>query len=148
MCSALERLFGVLKEYGTMFTPSLWNLVFKGVILPIFIGVRVIANEKSPVNEVPLSTVTGSLQQPANMRHLDIMANIRILSLSLSLTQQDNVWIATTCLNATQSLVDLLSHFFNKISFLLDEVLSLLASFVLQGITSSFLLENGRGDGY
>jgi hypothetical protein len=83
MCSALERLFGVLKEYGTMFTPSLWNLVFKGVILPIFIGVRVIANEKSPVNEVPLSTVTGSLQQPANMRHLDIMANIRILSLSL-----------------------------------------------------------------
>jgi hypothetical protein len=64
------------------------------------------------------------------------------------LTQQDNVWIATTCLNATQSLVDLLSHFFNKISFLLDEVLSLLASFVLQGMASSFLLENGRGDGY
>ncbi len=44
----------MLKEYGTMFTSSLWNLVFKGVILPIFIGVRVIANEKSPVNEVPL----------------------------------------------------------------------------------------------
>jgi len=92
---ALERLFVVLKEYGTMFTPSLWNLIFKGVILPIFIGARVIAHEKSSVNE-------------------------------------DNVWIATTCLNATQSLVDLLSHFFDKISFLIDEVLTLLASFVLQ----------------
>lgn len=114
---ALERLFGVLKEYGTMFTSSLWNLVFKGVILPIFIGVRVIAHEKSPVNE-------------------------------------DNVWIATTCLNATQSLVDLLSHFFNKISFLLDEVLSLLASFVLQetanlaeiGCTCLLLLVMKNGD--
>lgn len=50
--SALERLFEVLKEYGTMFTANLWNLIFKGVILPIFIGVRVIAHEKSPVNEV------------------------------------------------------------------------------------------------
>jgi brefeldin A-inhibited guanine nucleotide-exchange protein len=115
---ALERLFGVLKEFGTMFTPSLWNLVFKGVILPIFIGVRVIAHEKSPVNE------------------------------------QDNVWIATTCLNATQSLVDLLTHFFNKISFLLDEVLSLLASFVLQetanlaeiGCTCLLLLVMKNGD--
>lgn len=42
----------MLKEFGTMFTPNLWNLIFKGVILPIFISVRVIAHEKSPVNEV------------------------------------------------------------------------------------------------
>ena len=99
---ALERLFGVLKDYGAMFTPGLWNLVFKGVILPIFIGVRVIAHERSPVSE-------------------------------------DRVWIATTCLNATQSLVDLISHFFDQIAFLLDEVLALLASFILQGALTSSL---------
>jgi len=121
-------LFVVLKEYGTMFTPSLWNLIFKGVILPIFIGARVIAHEKSSVNEV----MTWSLP---NVMCTDVKGNIdgtHHVSACMH-GQQDNVWIATTCLNATQSLVDLLSHFFDKISFLIDEVLTLLASFVLQG---------------
>ncbi|KAL6077477.1 Brefeldin A-inhibited guanine nucleotide-exchange protein 1 [Balamuthia mandrillaris] len=93
---ALEQLFHVLKEYGINFNTQLWDLIFRGVILPIFIGVRVIANEPSQIDE------------------------------------QDNIWITTTCLNATQSTVDLLSYFFNKLSFLLDEILVLLASFIMQ----------------
>eukprot|EP01087_Luapelamoeba_hula_P003570 TRINITY_DN1336_c2_g1_i2.p1 TRINITY_DN1336_c2_g1~~TRINITY_DN1336_c2_g1_i2.p1 ORF type:complete len:1437 (-),score=274.97 TRINITY_DN1336_c2_g1_i2:1280-5590(-) len=71
---ALERLFDVFKDYGSMLDGPLWNLVFRGVILPIFVGVRIGINDR-PKDE-------------------------------------SDVWIQTTCMHATQSLVGLVSHFF------------------------------------
>eukprot|EP00741_Cyanophora_paradoxa_P005196 tig00000852_g5036.t1 len=37
---ALEALFGVLKQHGPLFAPPLWELVFRGVLIPIFDDVR------------------------------------------------------------------------------------------------------------
>eukprot|EP00005_Dracoamoeba_jomungandri_P009246 CAMPEP_0174272842 /NCGR_PEP_ID=MMETSP0439-20130205/52542_1 /TAXON_ID=0 /ORGANISM="Stereomyxa ramosa, Strain Chinc5" /LENGTH=1663 /DNA_ID=CAMNT_0015363635 /DNA_START=248 /DNA_END=5239 /DNA_ORIENTATION=- len=104
---SLERLFHVLKEYGPVFEPDLWELIFRGVILPIFKGATAIATEpKSSGNIV------------------------------------DKVWVGTTCLNATQSMVSLISHFFDNLSFLMDEVLALLTSFILQGKNYTQATEN------
>lgn len=96
-----------------MFDSSMWNLIFRGVILPIFVGVRIHASDKSKDEVTRVSVATGSC--------------------ILKKHTKDEDWIATNCMQATQSLVGLLSHFFDRISFLLDEVLALLTSFVLQG---------------
>ncbi len=38
--SALSTLFKILDSYGSMFSPPFWQLVFRGVVLPIFDNVR------------------------------------------------------------------------------------------------------------
>ena len=34
--NALNGLFGVLSEYGALFSPRIWELIFRGVLIPIF----------------------------------------------------------------------------------------------------------------
>ena len=34
--NALNGLFGVLSEYGELFSPKVWELIFRGVLIPIF----------------------------------------------------------------------------------------------------------------
>eukprot|EP00727_Mastigamoeba_balamuthi_P014858 m51a1_g9999 putative brefeldin a-inhibited guanine nucleotide-exchange protein 2 (2110) ;mRNA; r:66982-74852 len=50
----------------------------------------------------------------------------------LSTAAEDSEWLATTCLNALQSLVSLLTKFFKTINFLLPDVFDLLSAFILQ----------------
>lgn len=95
-CSALSALFKILNGYGAMFNPGVWELIFRGVLLPIFDNVKYFG---------------GS----------DVL-------------QEDNEWLTTTCFNAVNSLINLFSNFFNDISFLLNELLNLLADqMILQG---------------
>ncbi len=38
--SALKGLFGILQSYGSLFNTGVWQLIFRGVLLPIFDNVR------------------------------------------------------------------------------------------------------------
>eukprot|EP01097_Dermamoeba_algensis_P006564 TRINITY_DN4101_c0_g1_i2.p1 TRINITY_DN4101_c0_g1~~TRINITY_DN4101_c0_g1_i2.p1 ORF type:complete len:1325 (+),score=338.62 TRINITY_DN4101_c0_g1_i2:566-3976(+) len=84
------RLFSVLKSHGSLFNPGMWELIFRGVLLPIFENV-------------------GYIQ-----------------------TNQQDDWLDTTCCPALHSLVDLFSQFFTIVSFLLKDLLNLLATCILQ----------------
>jgi brefeldin A-inhibited guanine nucleotide-exchange protein len=92
--AALKALFNILSSYGSMFNKNFWQLMFRGVLLPIFDNVRYAGGN--------------------------------------DLLKEDNEWLTTTCLLALNSLIDLFATFFNDISFLLGEFLSLLASCILQ----------------
>eukprot|EP01088_Endostelium_zonatum_P015100 TRINITY_DN3564_c0_g1_i1.p1 TRINITY_DN3564_c0_g1~~TRINITY_DN3564_c0_g1_i1.p1 ORF type:complete len:1744 (-),score=398.50 TRINITY_DN3564_c0_g1_i1:89-5320(-) len=93
---ALEILFKtIFANYGRYFSQQVWNLVFRGVILPIFIGVRVGAGEVAPV-------------------------------------MIEREWIVATCESAVEKLVDLWQQYYDEIWFLMDEILCLLNSFILQ----------------
>ena len=84
----------MLRTHGHLFSRRLWEIIFRGVLLPIF------------------DTVT---------------------SLSEGDAVEDNEWLTTTCLNALNSLVDIFSHFFSLISFLIDELFFLLVTCVSSG---------------
>jgi Sec7-like guanine-nucleotide exchange factor len=47
-------------------------------------------------------------------------------------SQEDSEWLASTCSAALSQLVNLFSHFFSKINFLLPEYLVLLTRCILQ----------------
>eukprot|EP00727_Mastigamoeba_balamuthi_P013901 m51a1_g9133 putative brefeldin a-inhibited guanine nucleotide-exchange protein 1 (2465) ;mRNA; f:38911-50334 len=71
----------------------------------------------------------------------------------VSAVSDDSEWLATTCLNALQSLITLATRFFARITFLLPDILGLLQAFILQdndvlaGVGSAALyqlvMENG-----
>lgn len=52
---ALKGLFTVLNSYGKMFDAKLWELIFRGVLLPIFDNVRY-ASRADLLQEVRVTT--------------------------------------------------------------------------------------------
>lgn len=78
MC-ACTGLFRVLTTYGGRFSPSLWVLIYRGVIAPIFDDVRhlsasTIREEASPTVEWAVSTGSSALRALAEVlvQHLDV----------------------------------------------------------------------------
>lgn len=55
--------------------------------------------------------------------------------------KQDNEWLTTTCLPALNSLVELFSEYYITVSFLLNELLALLVSCILQGMLFCYELD-------
>lgn len=84
----------MLRTHGHLFSRRLWDIIFRGVLLPIFDNVT---------------------------------------ALSEGDAVDDNEWLTTTCLPALNAVVDLFSHFFSLISFLLDELFLLLVTCVSSG---------------
>jgi brefeldin A-inhibited guanine nucleotide-exchange protein len=39
-CRALKALFEILETYGKLYHTSMWELIFKGILLPIFDNIR------------------------------------------------------------------------------------------------------------
>eukprot|EP01119_Soliformovum_irregulare_P013394 TRINITY_DN3553_c0_g1_i7.p1 TRINITY_DN3553_c0_g1~~TRINITY_DN3553_c0_g1_i7.p1 ORF type:complete len:1701 (-),score=587.09 TRINITY_DN3553_c0_g1_i7:49-5151(-) len=92
--AAMKALFNILNLYGDLLNDKFWELLFRGVLLPMFDNVQYASKSE--------------------------------------ILQEDNEWLTTTCLPALNTLVDLFSNYFGKINFLLNDMLSLLSSCILQ----------------
>ncbi|XP_014523031.1 brefeldin A-inhibited guanine nucleotide-exchange protein 2 [Vigna radiata var. radiata] len=103
--SALEVLFETLRNYGHLFSLTLWERVFESVLFPIFDYVRHgidPSGSSSPVNE-----------EEADHGELD-----------------QDVWLYETCTLALQLVVDLFVNFYDTVNPLLRKVLMLLVNFI------------------
>ena len=142
---ACQLLFGTLKEFGTLFSPTFWDVTFRGVLFPIFDDLKwssqrwlqsdlslnlddeaaAAAVESAPVSrpQSPLADGTAS-QAPSSL----VQAGAGQESLV-----DPTEWINTTCVLALRSIVDLFSHYFERLVDLLDAMLGLLTTCTLQG---------------
>lgn len=50
--SALDNLFRILALFGSMFSAKLWELIFRGVLLPIFDNIGYSKGKAEVVNAV------------------------------------------------------------------------------------------------
>ncbi|KOM47940.1 hypothetical protein LR48_Vigan07g164400 [Vigna angularis] len=103
--SALEVLFETLRNYGHLFSLTLWERAFESVLFPIFDYVRHgidPSGSSSPVNE-----------EEADHGELD-----------------QDVWLYETCTLALQLVVDLFVNFYDTVNPLLRKVLMLLVNFI------------------
>lgn len=95
--AASTGLFKVLKEHGGRFAPSMWTLVFRGVLSPIFDDVR-------------------HLLECHDKNEAAIVAE----------------WATTTGVTALQSFVDVFVLHLDVIRSILDDLLGLIRSWILQ----------------
>jgi len=103
--SALEVLFETLRNYGHLFSLTLWERIFESVLFPIFDYVRHGIDPSgscSPANEEAADH--GELGQ--------------------------DVWLYETCTLALQLVVDLFVNFYDTVNPLLRKVLMLLVNFI------------------
>ena len=61
--TALDKLFHILRKHGGTFSRELWELVFKGVLIPIFDNVRHAGEEDEGTDEWLQKTCFHALQQ-------------------------------------------------------------------------------------
>lgn len=99
---ALQVMFKILRTYGTTFGPSTWQMIFRGVLFPIFDDV--------------INTSDGS-KVSVDARGGDGLAGS---------------WLQTTCFNALSMLVELYSYFQTKVGFLLQEILGMINNCIVQ----------------
>ncbi|KAN0025621.1 hypothetical protein ACTFIU_008501 [Dictyostelium citrinum] len=92
---ALDTLFRVLALFGSTFSSKLWELIFRGVLLPIFDNVGYSKGQHETVLE-------------------------------------DTRWLKQTGNHAFQSLTEMFINFVDIVCFLLDDMLDLLVSCILQ----------------
>lgn len=77
--TASKGLFKVLNDYGGKFSPSLWTLVFRGVLAPLFDDVRYLSNgmdknESSAIGEWAISTGAPMLRSLIDVfvKHIEV----------------------------------------------------------------------------
>eukprot|EP01132_Coremiostelium_polycephalum_P005033 gene5033-6263_t len=92
---SLDTLFRVLALFGSTFSPKLWELIFRGVLLPIFDNIGYSKGQTETVVE-------------------------------------DTKWLKLTGNHAFQSLTEMFINFIDIVCFLLDDMLDLLVSCILQ----------------
>ncbi|KAK5575280.1 hypothetical protein RB653_010537 [Dictyostelium firmibasis] len=92
---ALDTLFRVLALFGSTFSSRLWELIFRGVLLPIFDNVGYSKGQHETILE-------------------------------------DTRWLKQTGNDAFQSLTEMFINFVDIVCFLLDDMLDLLVSCILQ----------------
>ncbi|CAI9104846.1 OLC1v1003623C4 [Oldenlandia corymbosa var. corymbosa] len=117
--SALEVLFNILKDHGNLFSHVFWNSIFGSVILPIFNSIHDEKQkmEQNKENQRPLRDSQPSFLQ------LDA-----------------NLWDSETAVLAVDFLVGLFVNFFVALRSELQDVVSILAAFILspvQGLARS-----------
>ena len=114
---ALQALFGTLKSSGSGFSRPLWELIFKGVLFPIFDDVRHLdAPQEDGAPPLP----------PKLPKRKKKGAGGRSAAGGARPRSETGTWLSTTCLAALGTLVDLFANFFETLSFLLPDVLLLL----------------------
>eukprot|EP00462_Mataza_sp_D1_P023775 CAMPEP_0175130550 /NCGR_PEP_ID=MMETSP0087-20121206/6066_1 /TAXON_ID=136419 /ORGANISM="Unknown Unknown, Strain D1" /LENGTH=1929 /DNA_ID=CAMNT_0016412775 /DNA_START=93 /DNA_END=5878 /DNA_ORIENTATION=- len=100
---ALTALFSVLHQHGALFTLSTWQLVFRGVLFPIFDDVR----DAEETEEKQAAAGTSVKDRAASF---------------------GTSWLQTTCLAALSTLVELFCRFHAVVASLLPELLDLIHS--------------------
>ena len=100
---SLESLFATLAEHGHLFSTGLWELVFKGVLFPIFDDVR-----------------HSQIELDAAGQELDADG--------FGMDSRTEEWLQTTCQDALNSVVSLFAkkESFGQLKFLLPVVFRLL----------------------
>ncbi|KAL3514922.1 hypothetical protein ACH5RR_021824 [Cinchona calisaya] len=105
--SALEVLFNILKDHGSLFSRVFWTSLFKTVIFPIFSSIY---KQKTDLKDDESSPSSRSLQ-------LD-----------------GSTWDKDTSALAAEFLVDLFVGFFNVVRSELRSVVSILAAFIMSPV--------------
>ncbi|KAJ3359472.1 guanine nucleotide exchange protein for ADP-robosylation factor [Kappamyces sp. JEL0680] len=93
---ALTFLFETLKGHGSLFSTSFWEILAKGVLFPIFDDMKQSSSNTNALNS-----------KFANKEELA-------------------VWLSTTLIAAIRQFVDLFTHFYQTIGFMLPSMLDLL----------------------
>ena len=94
-------MFEILKSYGATFSLEFWGLLAKSILFPIF----------------------EDLQGP--------VMNINLQNSKFANQEELSIWLSTTLIQALHQLVDLFTYYFEILSFILCEFLSLLESCML-----------------
>ncbi|KAK9667084.1 hypothetical protein RND81_14G231700 [Saponaria officinalis] len=103
--SALEVLFNILKDHGSLFSRPFWDVIFKLIIFPIFSSGR----DDKDDNEV---NTDQSMQSSRNS------------------SLQESSWDSETSSVAAECLVDLFVTFFSVVRSQLPNAVTLLTSFI------------------
>ncbi|KAJ3273363.1 guanine nucleotide exchange protein for ADP-robosylation factor [Terramyces sp. JEL0728] len=98
---ALQFLFDTLKSHGEVFTTSFWEILTKGVLFPIF----------------------------DDMKQTSV--NTSILNSKFANKEELNVWLSTTLIQALRQFVELFTHYYSTLGFMLDGMLGLLKICIL-----------------
>jgi brefeldin A-inhibited guanine nucleotide-exchange protein len=103
---SLDSLFHILAEQGHLFSSGLWELIFKGVLFPIFDDVR--------------------------HSHMEIISNSNV-SGKVVMDSYTEEWLRSTCQDALNSIVSLFSkrESFGQLQFLLSDVFQLLQNCIV-----------------
>jgi hypothetical protein len=147
---ACKLLFSTLKEFGELFSASFWDVVFRGVLFPIFddlqgssarwlksdlsLNVEDDPAPPTPSASQPHSPVASQASSPPPPAAAVPISAAEIAAAAAAVTGVDPTeWLNTTCVLALRSIVDLFSHYFERLVDLLDAMLSLLTTCTLQG---------------
>merc|ERR1712176_507990 len=103
---SLEAMFQILQQHGEGFSSSMWELIFRGVLLPIFDDIY--------HNQIQHRS---SIQSPANQQMM---------------TQLDTYWLETSGVQALAQLIALFTLFFTNCRFMLNKIALLLQSGINQ----------------
>merc|ERR1712176_1529784 len=99
---SLEAMFQILQQHGEGFSSSMWELIFRGVLLPIFDDIY--------HNQIQHRS---SIQSPSNQQMLH---------------QLDTNWLETSGVQALAQLIALFTLFFTNCRFMLNKIALLLQS--------------------
>eukprot|EP01113_Clastostelium_recurvatum_P048624 TRINITY_DN889_c0_g1_i4.p1 TRINITY_DN889_c0_g1~~TRINITY_DN889_c0_g1_i4.p1 ORF type:complete len:1883 (+),score=603.78 TRINITY_DN889_c0_g1_i4:151-5799(+) len=122
--SALDTLFRTLALFGALFSPRLWALVFRGVVLPLFDHVGYGQRKRKPAQSA--AHIAGSLELLKNSYQYQPSEDDEALA-------EDNEWLVTTCPGAFRHLVEMYGSFLDTLPFLLDDILDLFVCCIVQG---------------
>lgn len=155
---SLQVLFKVLKMHGSLFSPTVWQIIYRGVLIPIFEDALRDEADNPKLTGVQITTdfqfvpLTSSIDvaRPAAFSGRSSTA-LPLTSASSSRSHSGSLsgparkgepaasvdhdhasWIRTTCHAALSSLVDLFAHFHPVVHFLLSDVLALVGNCILQ----------------
>ncbi|XP_027087520.2 brefeldin A-inhibited guanine nucleotide-exchange protein 1-like isoform X2 [Coffea arabica] len=106
--SALEVLFNILKDHGSLFSPVFWLSLFTSVIFPIF----------SSQHDKQKTRLKDDKSSPS----------------SKSLLLDGSTWDTETSALAAEYLVDLFVSFFDVVRSELKSVVSILAAFIMSPV--------------
>ena len=135
---ALQSLFGTLKKCGLGFSRPLWELIFKGVLFPIFDDV---SHLDAPQADTGADGAPPALPERKGRRGKSGKKSGGGGGSSSGggkkggrARSETGTWLSTTCLAALGTLVDLFAQFFETLSFLLPDVLALLERCIDQDV--------------
>jgi brefeldin A-inhibited guanine nucleotide-exchange protein len=116
--TALETLFDVLTTYGSMFSEKLWEVIFTGVLFPIFDDIR---------------------RAPDEERSTEVDEKQRIV------VTENSEWINTTCERALSLLIELFAGVYDRIAFMFRDILHLIRTCFKQERRNKVILSDHLG---
>lgn len=108
----LTRFFDVLHKYGDHFEPEFWDIIYHKLLAPIF----------------------GKLSEPWSLSFDN--------NESISEIDRMSVWVSTTLVQASNSLVSLYTHYFDAFEALQPQLMGLIVNFICQ--ENEILAQTGK----